>query len=283
MEWGFSIASYMVLSGLAAGTFFSGTMAEIFSKGKYKRLQKYASYTSLVLMPIALLILAIHLGQTFRFWRVMTNFNSTSVISLGAWISTVFTICVFLSAASWYLGWKDGLRKLFSYIALPFSFLVAGYTGNLLSHTAVPLWRATPYLGVLFMISSAAAGLAVLLAVATSAGDVKERTLGLMARATIATVIIKIVVNVVFINILALTNLELLSSGQVTGQVIGFLLSIIAIVILAPLAKDLFHERVNPANMPKVSTLITLAAMIILVEAFLLRYEILTAQLYWFN
>src|SRR5204862_5458217 len=70
------------------------------------------------------------------------------------------------------VGWLVRLwpERLMMGLALPSSFVLAGYTGVLLGTTSIPVWYTSPLLGALFMSGSLASGAAAVSLATTLTG-----------------------------------------------------------------------------------------------------------------
>jgi len=101
-----------------------------------------------------------------------------SPMSVGSWILSLFGVVCSLSAAVQVATDLSGRRvfprvaRVASIAGLPFSLLLAGYTGVLLEATNVPLWvRFFPFLGPTFVSSAFSSSLAAL---SIAIGDEKK-------------------------------------------------------------------------------------------------------------
>jgi len=192
--WGFPIAAYLFLGGLAAGILLFATI--YYLKGKEDEMPftvKIAPIFTFLFIMIGLLLLVYDLHHKLYVWQLFTTFRIESPMSWGAWTLVAVSIFSLLWPLSYiddiekYLherGWKrlDWItkfirnlehnwliprfvilsfrkyRKFFAYILLFLSIILGIYTGILLSaFNAHPLWN-NPILGPLFLTSGVSTG-----------------------------------------------------------------------------------------------------------------------------
>lgn len=134
-------------------------------------------------MLIAPLLLALDLGQPWRFWHMMwnttpghpgLNFKYWSPMSIGSWALVVFGAITTVSFAASLV--RDGKLRLplvrwldnrpFTIFGSLFGLFIAGYTGVLLSVSNQPVWSDTWALGGLFLVSGLAGSAALMLLLA---------------------------------------------------------------------------------------------------------------------
>ncbi len=192
--WGFPIAAYLFLGGLAAGILLFATI--YYLKGKEDDMPftvKIAPIFTFVIIMVGLLLLVYDLHHKLYVWQLFMTFRIESPMSWGAWTLVAVSIFSLLWPLSYiddievYLherGWKrlDWIvkivqklehnwlipryviltfrkyRKTFAYILLFLSVILGIYTGILLSaFNAHPLWN-NPILGPLFLTSGVSTG-----------------------------------------------------------------------------------------------------------------------------
>jgi formate-dependent nitrite reductase membrane component NrfD len=192
--WGFPIAAYLFLGGLAAGILLFATI--YFLNGKAEEMPftvKIAPIFTFGLVMIGLLLLVYDLHHKLYVWQLFMTFRIESPMSWGAWTLVVVSIFSLLWPLSYiddieeYLherGWRrlDGItkfiktmlhkwslprfvilyfrkyRKVAAYLMLFSSIILGIYTGILLSaFNAHPLWNNS-ILGPLFLTSGVSTG-----------------------------------------------------------------------------------------------------------------------------
>jgi len=197
--WGFGIALYLFIGGLAAGILLFATYFYI--KGKQKEMPviiKISTFIPPIIIAIGLLFLIGDLHHKLYFWQLMLHFEIASPMSWGAWVLliilvlSIFWPLSFLEESKQYfeeknkkllLKWSTKLlilvnkisfvaklvnlfkkyRLSMAYTIFFLSIILGIYTGILLSSfNARPLWN-TPILGLVFLVSGISTGAALLM------------------------------------------------------------------------------------------------------------------------
>jgi formate-dependent nitrite reductase membrane component NrfD len=175
--WKWEIASYFFLGGLSAGAYLLGRAAERCGGECHPDLRRLASYVALgTILPCPPLL--IHdLGDPKRFHHMLRIWKPSSPMNFGSWAIAAYGGMAAFEAGRQYLSDKE-LRSitpakrgellslmnngvvlaLHDAMGVPFSLIVAGYTGVLLSCTSNPLWCKNPWLGPLFSASAISTG-----------------------------------------------------------------------------------------------------------------------------
>ncbi len=179
--WGWEIAVYLFLGGLAAGVLFFASF--YYLKGREKDLPAAIKVAPMI-APIALVIglgaLFLDLHHKLYFWRLYTNIRLVSPMSWGAWTLMVITPLSIIWSTTyirevfpkwdWKFDWIHSLidfftkhRRVLAWIMVFYSVILGIYTGILLSaFNARPLWN-TSILGPLFLASGLSAGAAMII------------------------------------------------------------------------------------------------------------------------
>jgi formate-dependent nitrite reductase membrane component NrfD len=132
-------------------------------------------------------LLIADLGRPERFLNMLRVFRPTSPMNMGTWILSAFGALSAVSAAPAVLGGTRALRRvadgaglLAGAVGLP----LVGYTGVLLSNTAVPVWQETrDTLPILFAFSGAVSAGALVEAFPPGGrGQEAARRFGLVAK-----------------------------------------------------------------------------------------------------
>jgi polysulfide reductase chain C len=183
--WTWFILLYFFFAGISGGAYVIGTMLRLWggpADAAASRLAFIVSFPLLLLCPI---LLTIDLGQPARFWHMLIDagsgtliFKAYSPMSLGVWGLTLFglfSFVMFLAAVGegGYLRWRvlsdagrlmgSALGKAFMVIGAVFAFFVAAYTGVLLAVSNQPVWSDTWTLGGLFLASGLSGAAATVL------------------------------------------------------------------------------------------------------------------------
>jgi len=192
--WGFPIAAYLFLGGLAAGILLFATI--YYLKGKADDMPftvKIAPIFTFIIIMLGLVLLVFDLHHKLYVFKLFTTFRIESPMSWGAW--TLVGVSIF--SLMWPLSYIDDIEKylhergwkrldvvtifirnlehnwliprfmimffrkhrtFFAYILLVLSIILGIYTGILLSaFNAHPLWN-NPILGPLFLTSGISTG-----------------------------------------------------------------------------------------------------------------------------
>lgn len=182
--WGWEIAFYLFVGGIAAGVLFFASF--YYLKGQEKSLPAAVKWAPMI-APVALVLglgaLFLDLHHKSYFWRLYTVIRLESPMSWGAWTLLIVTPLSFAWCGSyireifpgwdWKAGWLYSLetfviknRRILAWIMVFYSVILGIYTGVLLSaFNARPLWN-TSILGPLFLASGLSAGAAVVVAFA---------------------------------------------------------------------------------------------------------------------
>jgi formate-dependent nitrite reductase membrane component NrfD len=147
-HWEASVKIYLFLGGLMGG---SGLLAMIAGDATPERAKvaRNARYTSIVLALICPPVLISHLGRPERFLNMLRVFKTKSVMNMGVWGLIGFS--AFAGAGAVGQLARDGVlvprwMRVFGptwVVNVPlgvFGAFISGYTGVLLSATAIPTW-----------------------------------------------------------------------------------------------------------------------------------------------
>ncbi|HEY8322090.1 MAG TPA: NrfD/PsrC family molybdoenzyme membrane anchor subunit [Candidatus Baltobacteraceae bacterium] len=132
-HWGWNVVTYLFLGGITGGLGIVAALADPRTRSG-RKLRTTARVASLVVATANPLILISHLGRPERFLHMLRTFKPGSPMSLGVWGLVAYTGA---AAASTAID-DDRLTALQAILGA----YLAGYTGVLLSATAVPLWGA---------------------------------------------------------------------------------------------------------------------------------------------
>jgi formate-dependent nitrite reductase membrane component NrfD len=181
-DWLWYILAYFFLAGLSGGSYVLATLLRLRNAPGDEPMARIGYYIAFPPMLIAPLLLALDLGQPWRFWHMLVNttpghpglnFKYWSPMSIGSWALVVFGAITTVSFAASLV--RDGKLRLplvtwldnraFNVLGSLFGLFIAGYTGVLLSVSNQPVWSDTWALGGLFLASglTGSAALMVLL------------------------------------------------------------------------------------------------------------------------
>ncbi|MDQ2992943.1 MAG: polysulfide reductase NrfD [Candidatus Eremiobacteraeota bacterium] len=132
-HWGWNVVTYLFLGGVTGGLGIIAALADPKDESG-RKLRKTARYTALAVAAVNPVILISHLGRPERFLHMLRTFKPGSPMSLGVWGLVAYSTV----AAATTVMEDDRLTALQALLGA----YLAGYTGVLLSATAVPLWGA---------------------------------------------------------------------------------------------------------------------------------------------
>lgn len=282
-HWGWQIILYFFLGGIAGGSYLVTTLADLLRPNKEQTLIRAGRYLSFVCILISPILLIWDLGRPERFHHMLRVLKLRSVMSLGTWAISFFGLCCGLTTA--HQAAQDGLLNWFPMLArmmkaLPvriieiigsvLGFVVASYTGVLLSSTAVPLWgRAKHLLGPLFLTSALSTALASL-SLLLSFGQRKQDTLERLEDAEIATMTTELSLITTLIAVLGPLGKPLLTGR--TGKL--FTSGTIGSGLVLPLLIRL-GWRLSRRTTPRSINIV--ASSLVLLGGFLLRASVIIA------
>lgn len=180
-HWVWEIVLYFYVGGIAGGSSVVAAVASRFGSDEDRPIVRTGRYLALLGALVSPILLILDLGVWRRFHHMLRIFKTKSPMSVGSWILLGFGSFTGLAAGvqmardgllgatrlaqalKLFPGWfLDGMGSLFG-------FFLAGYTGVLLTGTAVPLWaKARRYLGPLFLssaLSTASAAISLVLSI----------------------------------------------------------------------------------------------------------------------
>lgn len=176
--WNWVIAVYLFLAGLSAGSILIGIGLRWADRAPYehigeKPILKAAALIAPLIICMGLACLVLDLTKPFNFWVILIKYNFTSVMALGVIALLIYTPLAFAYALIVFreelsrlpippviTGILVGMRKIIELLLFAMAFIVAIYTGFLLSAmNSYPLLN-TPVLPALFLVSALSAGAA---------------------------------------------------------------------------------------------------------------------------
>lgn len=181
--WHWPIAVYLFLAGLSAGAAMTSLMVKWIegnNKAPWDGLIKAGALLAPVAICGGLFLLIFDLTRPLMFWKLLINYNMSSVMTLGVLGLFIYTPLSFLYAAIKFKPWLfetgmfAGLLKPFKGIIdaigdnptwlerslFLFAVVIGIYTGFLLSAmVSYPLFN-TPLLPILFLASGLSSGVA---------------------------------------------------------------------------------------------------------------------------
>ncbi|MGR4064435.1 MAG: NrfD/PsrC family molybdoenzyme membrane anchor subunit [Vulcanimicrobiaceae bacterium] len=147
-HWGWNVVAYLFVGGITGGLGIVAAVARG-DRAEDLRLRRAARFAGLALAGLSPLLLISHLGRPERFLNMLRIVKFKSPMSMGVWGLVLYSGAAAGSVARELIDDGTLPRKLDRFVpptgvvlqALLGCFM-SGYTGVLLSATAIPLWGA---------------------------------------------------------------------------------------------------------------------------------------------
>ncbi|VEI78110.1 Formate-dependent nitrite reductase, membrane component [Mannheimia haemolytica] len=189
LVWDGTIAIYLFLLGISSGAVQLAIAYRNSGVKMEKPSQNWIIRSAAILgtLPtiIGLLLLIFHLTKPWTFWKLMFNYNFTSVMSMGVmlfqlymavlvvWIAIMFKdwIVRYLPVVSGLIDFAEAkLLKPIEFVLFVLAAVLGAYTGFLLSALVSYPMLNNPVLPALFLASGASSGIAATFLVILLAG-----------------------------------------------------------------------------------------------------------------
>ena len=253
-EWHLLIVWYFFLGGIAGGAYFTAAIADNFGGSRDRNVVRTGYILSLLMIGVCSMLLILDLGTPSRFLTMLGTFKFWDPMSIGAWMLGVFGLFAFLSSAL-SLSADEGraaLRRKISLVGTIFGFFLAGYTGVLLSATALPFWSDARLMGALFLASGASTGMAAVSLLLYLSGDSAGEGFKKVKRADRFAMMFEVVVLALFLVLLGSAAAPL-TMGRFAPLFWG---GLVILGLLIPLTLDLLGGLRIPAVVPAVLVLV---------------------------
>jgi len=262
-DWHLLIVWYFFLGGIAGGAYFVAAIADNFGGSRDRNVVRTGYVLSLLMIAVCGMLLILDLGTPSRFLNMVMHFKFWDPMSIGAWMLGVFGLFAFVSSALSLSGdeGRAPLRRKISLVGIVFGFFLAGYTGVLLSATALPFWSDARLMGALFLASGASTGMAAISLLLYLSGDSAGEGFKKVKRADRFAIMIEIVLLALFLVLLGSAAAPL-TTGAFAPLFWG---GLVVVGLLVPLVLDLLGGLRIPAVVP---------AILVLVGGFVLRYVV---------
>ncbi len=156
--WSADIPLYFYVGGAAGACCAIAAAARASGDPALKPLIRQCHWMALIGCGVSAALLIHDLGRPSRFMYMLRVFRPTSPMNVGAWILTATGASV-----TGALLFRGRLGDVATYSAGAWGTALAGYTGVLLSNTAVPVWQESRRsLPALFISSAATSGASLL-------------------------------------------------------------------------------------------------------------------------
>ncbi|HHV35814.1 MAG TPA: polysulfide reductase NrfD [Syntrophomonadaceae bacterium] len=281
--WGWPIAIYLFLAGVAAGAYLSA--AYVWYKRGDNPVSRMGIFLAAPCLGVSILFLFFDLGAPLRFMLAFLK-PFSSMISVGTWVLTIFFI---IAALQWLKCYKAKEASLelsnAAWIAgIIFAVATAVYTGVLLGVVkAIPFWN-TPLLPVLFFISSVSTGIGALL-VGVLIKGAKDSDVGILhslSRIDLVFVGLEVLVLLFYLLVMGQSRLAAASSVKmlVAGSCAPFFWIFVVVGLLVPFCLEWGLNRKQDNQLSSMVVSGTAAGICLLFGGLALRYLILAVGIF---
>ncbi|MFT7233818.1 MAG: protein NrfD [Cyclobacteriaceae bacterium] len=257
--WGWEIAFYLFVGGLAAGLLFFASFYYLRGKERvYPTAVKWAPMMAPFILVLGLGALYLDLHHKLYFWRLYTVIRLQSPMSWGAWTLLVITPLSMIWSATyireafpkwdWKFKWIYQAeaffikhRKILAWIMVFYSVILGIYTGILLSaFNARPLWN-TSILGPLFLASGLSAGAALIMGFSKS--EIERKLFSQLDLVIIAVELFLIIH--LFMGMMASTEVQIEAAGLFLGgkYTLPFWIFVVFLGMIVPAILELLEMR----------------------------------------
>jgi formate-dependent nitrite reductase membrane component NrfD len=264
-HWEMMIVWYFFLGGIAGGAYFTAAIADNFGSARDRAVARAGYLLSLPLVGACGLLLIADLGVPSRFLNMMRAFKFWDPMSLGAWAVGVFGMFTLVSSVLSLSSSEEvaSLRRKIGLVGMLFGFFLASYTGVLLSNSALPFWSDARLMGALFLASGASTGIAAITLVLFLTGHAAGEGWGKLKHADRYSMVLELALLIVLVVLLGAAA-KPLTGGHYAPLFWG---GLIGVGLVVPLVLDFVGPRVRALG--------ALAAVLVLVGGFVLRYVVL--------
>jgi hypothetical protein len=159
--WSIDIPLYYFVGGAAGAALSIGAAVQLACIGDpcradLRHFSAHCHWVGIIGSTVGAAFLIHDLGKPSRFLNMMRVFRPTSPMNMGAWIlsgaaPTAIATGLFINRG----GLLGTIGEITGYFAGGFGTMLAGYTGVLVSNSAIPVWQESRrWMPVLFMASA---------------------------------------------------------------------------------------------------------------------------------
>ncbi len=316
VHWSLMIVMYPYITGFVAGSFIVTSLYHLFGNKAFAPVSRLALGTSFCFMLIAAAPLQLHLGHPERGPSVMVTPNFTSAMAGFGILYSFYLLIVALEV--WFVYRQEiierarrsrGLRrtvykamalwtydtspqaleidhravKILTGIGLPSACMLHGYVGFIFGGIKANPWWSTPLMPVIFLLSAAVSGIALLILLYQVTSKLQRRpiqqdTVQGMARWLWFFLIITVTLELLEIIMLAyerseawaiispLLTTRLQFSFISVQMIIGSLIPFILLMVVVMMNRYL-HDRLR-------TTLTFIASLLLLLQVFSMRWNV---------
>ncbi len=274
IPWKVFIPLYFYFTGLSAGSFILSTLSTVFRIKRFKPMALPAAIISFLLLLLAPACLIFDLRQPVRFWHTLVPgyFNSTSALSYGSWLLTVYPIANLIYIYYIFVN-NDRVTRILGMITVPLAIFVHAYTGFAFALVRARAWWHSALMPGYFLTSALLSGIALLFVVALGMDKYRKEKLEPQLYQSLRVMMIGILLVDLFWNgCFWLTLLVSTADGYasillafheklyVWGELVSGMLVPLAILILPQTSRDKMW--------------LCLASLLIIGGVFLMRYSV---------
>jgi Ni/Fe-hydrogenase subunit HybB-like protein len=316
VHWSLMIVMYPYITGFVAGSFIVTALYHLFGKNEFRPVARLALAASFCFLLVAGLPLQLHLGHPERGLFVMITPNFSSAMAGFGILYSFYLVIVGLEV--WFIYRREiietarrsrGLKrafyaalalgtydtspealeidhraiKLLSAIGLPSACMLHGYVGFIFGGIKANPWWSTPLMPVIFLLSAAVSGIALLILLYQVTAKLARRavereTVQAMVRWLWFFLIVTVTLELLEIIMLAYEKSEewhiispllttrlqfsFISMQMIVGSLIPFILLFIVVAM-----NRYLHDRVR-------NTLAFIASLLLLVQVFSMRWNV---------
>src|SRR5919109_4471103 len=262
--WEMSIVWYFFLGGIAGGAYFTAAVADNFGSRRDQAVARVGYLLSLPLVAVCGVLLIADLGVPKRFMNMILHCKFWDPMSIGAWAVGIFSAFSFVSSVLSFTSSESmaQLRRRISLVGMLFGFFLAGYTGVLLSNSAMPFWGDSRLMGALFLASGGSTGMAAVALIMFVSGRSVGEAWHKIEVADRYSMLVEVLVLALFLGLLGAAA-QPLTTGHFARLFWG---GLVVAGLVVPLLLNLFGSRVRALGL--------VSAVLVLVGGFILRYVV---------
>jgi len=292
--WGWQIATYLFLGGLGGSTFAISTVLHLV-EGCNRKMLSIAIVSSIVFLLVGTGFLLADMLQPLKAIYALTNPNSWifwGVVFINAYFAAAIVYLIplleewpklrpFIQAIpAGILGLLERFNQLAALGGSAAGFLVAIYTGLLISAAPAITFLNTPALPLLFVISGFSTGAAFLMLLSTFSKDEDTPNIAKKLEELDAVMIVsELIILGAYFNFAMFLPTGARQSAEFLFHSPVFILGFLVAGLVVPLAIETYsiffagHSKKN-------QSLMLLASALVLIGGYLLRIYVLSAGLY---
>ena len=262
--WEMSIVWYFFLGGIAGGAYFTAAIADNVGSRRDQAVARVGYLLSLPLVAVCGVLLIADLGVPKRFMNMILHFKFWDPMSIGAWAVGIFGAFAFVSSVLSFTSSESmaQLRRRISLVGMLFGFFLAGYTGILLSNSAMPFWGDSRLMGALFLASGGSTGMAAVALIMFVTGRSVGEAWHKIEVADRYSMLVEMLVLALFLGLLGAAA-QPITTGHFARLFWG---GLVGAGLIVPLLLNLFGSRVRALGL--------VSAVLVLVGGFILRYVV---------